>query len=417
MKFFFLSMLLSWVAAPAMAGSYGTSLSLGEVRAIANRPEVTNVDEFIAALPPEYLRNFTMMVESQSLQPATAGHPRLILFGADARTILAFTTDPDDPDRERIEMMSVNSVGGGWDFARIDLSEENPELDLHPPVCGSCHGTANGENRPIWGTYPEWPGSIMSSDGGMSDDQAQLLNSIIATAPESDRFRHLEFDRDEYIPLGSTFSMPGRLYPFTNIAFQFELARASSEATYLRVRDHAKIDLATATFLAAVCADQPLLDLAGRVVGRDGAESTRTAWSLVGVDEEEFQLHQFAFETPGASTWSSGESTLEYFLAFRLLWDVAQANPDMAAALQAIDAPRASAPSIPSVGYTAPNLLAAGHLMWSYGMEPHGEATQLFRGIIPDLNWSRVRGSFIDPGFPAFCPWARGVLEAAVATE
>ena len=157
--------------APDNSGQYP------RVQRFLDRHGITDPEQFIRALPPQYKQRFAMMYESGS--PAaphvSSEYPRVSSWGADGSFIFAWNTDPDAPDlfRQSVEFLRQND--DDWTAGVIDFSGETPEI-TEPQACSVCHGTLN---KPLWGQVDKWTGSesdFQRIQAG-ADDMEALLES------------------------------------------------------------------------------------------------------------------------------------------------------------------------------------------------------------------------------------------------
>ena len=127
------------------------------IQRFLDRHQVTSAEEFIAALPPLYLKRFAMMFRSGSpAQSHVSGeHPRVISWGADGEFIFSWNTDQAAPAmfRESVEFLRANETD--WSVGVIDFSGATPEI-TEPASCQSCHGALG---KPLWGEWNAWGGS------------------------------------------------------------------------------------------------------------------------------------------------------------------------------------------------------------------------------------------------------------------
>ena len=119
---------------------------------------IGTVDELIESLPPLHKRHVSLVFVSQALNKefVSRTHPRVVSWGADARFILSWASNPDAP--HNVEFLQHGAES--WDAGVIDFSGDEPELS-RPAVCSTCHGQME---RPIWGDYDEWRGTDSDKD-------------------------------------------------------------------------------------------------------------------------------------------------------------------------------------------------------------------------------------------------------------
>src|SRR5262252_5540105 len=64
------------------------------------------IDELLPRLDQDLLDNFTLVYETRGPQrDVDPLHPRVVLFGRDARLLLAFTGDPSGPNRDVLDVI------------------------------------------------------------------------------------------------------------------------------------------------------------------------------------------------------------------------------------------------------------------------------------------------------------------------
>jgi|SRR5579862_1794184 len=126
---------------------------------VTGRP-VDSIAELVPLLPEELRKNFTFVYDSRSpFKPGISPeYPRVILFTDDARLVLTFIGDERQPGFDLLETMA-------FDY-------ESAKFTLHPYLlpagerrswrpspeqarCARCHGA---DARPIFDSYPLWPG-------------------------------------------------------------------------------------------------------------------------------------------------------------------------------------------------------------------------------------------------------------------
>jgi hypothetical protein len=126
---------------------------------VTGRP-VDSIAELVPLLPEELRKNFTFVYDSRS--PFKSGispqYPRVILFTDDARLVLTFIGDERQPGFDLLETMAFD-----WETAKFNLhayllpAGERRSWRPSPEQarCARCHGA---DARPIYDSYPLWPG-------------------------------------------------------------------------------------------------------------------------------------------------------------------------------------------------------------------------------------------------------------------
>ena len=145
------------VAQQQVAGGLPETLTQENVLDYIRTEGVSTVEAFIEALPPLHKRHFISVFESQS--PAkeyiSGTYPRVVSWGADARFVVAWTTDPASPTGNQVEFLQPVPAEGRWIAGVIDFAASPPTI-TQPETCKSCHGELN---RPLWGAFPVWEGT------------------------------------------------------------------------------------------------------------------------------------------------------------------------------------------------------------------------------------------------------------------
>jgi hypothetical protein len=206
--------------------------SIEDFHRFALENQVTSVADFLSRLPREFRLNYVLMKESGSRHLASSKYPRGITFSRGARVFIAFSSHPDDPLREKLELAEALE-NGTWKFRELGFTNKKPELSQDDNACQSCH-TAN--LRPIWGAYPEWPGALGDEGGRVSSEEFALLKSLPTDPSTRDRFGFLQFElRDST----QAFYLPERSYNYANTVLNFELGRRASYTLYRRLKEQA----------------------------------------------------------------------------------------------------------------------------------------------------------------------------------
>lgn len=121
---------------------------------------VDSIEELVPLLPRELRENFTFVYDSRSpfRSSISPGHPRVILFAKDARLVLTFTGDERRPGFDLLESMSFDDASARFELHSFVLpaaQRSGSRLSPEASNCASCHGS---DSRPIFDSYPLWPG-------------------------------------------------------------------------------------------------------------------------------------------------------------------------------------------------------------------------------------------------------------------
>jgi cytochrome c553 len=134
---------------------------------------VDTISELIPLLPEELRKNFTFVYDSRS--PFRSGispeFPRVILFTDDGRLVLTFIGDERQPGFDLLETMSFDYESATFELhAYLLPAAERKSWRPSPEEarCARCHGA---DARPIFDSYPLWPGYYGSVQDTFPNDR------------------------------------------------------------------------------------------------------------------------------------------------------------------------------------------------------------------------------------------------------
>ena len=167
-------MLAGFLLQPGHSQTLPEQLTAETVMSFIEANNIETADELIESLPPLHKRHVSLVFESQALNKELVSreHPRVVAWGADARFILSWASNPEAPDNVEF----LKPLADRWDAGVIDFSGDEPELS-RPDVCSSCHGEMK---RPIWGDYDFWRGT--NDDKHLEQSEwSQILSDLEAS--------------------------------------------------------------------------------------------------------------------------------------------------------------------------------------------------------------------------------------------
>jgi hypothetical protein len=157
--------LAAWPIGPAAAAEGDAPFTEARLRELlkhnpqTGRP-VDSVAELVPLLPDELRKNFTFVYDSRSPFKAsiTPQLPRVILFTDDGRLVLTFIGDEQAPGADLLESMSFDDeqakfVMNAYLLPAAERRAWRPSAS--DAKCERCHGA---DPRPIFDSYPHWPG-------------------------------------------------------------------------------------------------------------------------------------------------------------------------------------------------------------------------------------------------------------------
>jgi hypothetical protein len=121
---------------------------------------VDSISELVPLLPRELRENFTLVYDSRSpFRPGISPEfPRVILFTNDARLVLTFIGDERQPGFDLLETMSFDYESAEFKLHAYLLpaaERKSWRPSAADARCARCHGA---DARPIFDSYPLWPG-------------------------------------------------------------------------------------------------------------------------------------------------------------------------------------------------------------------------------------------------------------------
>ena len=216
--------------------------------------EIATAEQFIEALPELHKQRFVFVYGSDGLgsEFVSGTHPRVISWGADARFVFAWTTNPDASGdfRELVEFLIPS--GTAWSAGAIDFSGSAPRVE-QPATCQSCHGPLN---KPLWGTYDGWVGTETTLQGEIDTNSDNMRNLVEST---NSRIRPLDFSGSDlsYGHHQRFFRTSDDLTPYMLAVEEIGMVLGLRHAEVLLQR--LKLDADYAQFAeSTVCSDFPI---------------------------------------------------------------------------------------------------------------------------------------------------------------
>lgn len=315
-------------------------LTAQKIMEFVSQQGVRSIDALLPSLPESHKKNVVFVHDSRSLQMATHEAPRQIMFGYDGRFLMAIGSVPDDPGSDFVEFAEFNDQTGFYEYGEISFAGAEPHLTRNPKSCEACHGAPA---RPIWGSYPDWPGVYSSDSGWLKGDEWNHFKAFYDAAQTSPRYAHLDI---EVLPQGETsgvFWLKDRRYQFPNTVFSFVLGNTVTLGAETRLKRHPRYDelrwLVLATSSAVGCERSAVgSELNARVkelyeqelkqntafAARFGEASRYSAavmvYRLLGIDPPtELQLGTIIGERPPWPFWYAGHLHVDEAMAWLIL--------------------------------------------------------------------------------------------------
>jgi hypothetical protein len=163
---------------------------------------VDSIAELVPLLPVELRSNFTFVYDSRSPFQASVSPelPRAVLFTDDARLVLTFTGDPVKPGFDLLETLAFDDHTAAFTLRSYQLPAVERRSWRPTPEetdCARCHGA---DARPIFDSYPLWPGFYGSVLDSFPRDRlgiAELAKyrAFLNGAAKSEPYRSLIFPK------------------------------------------------------------------------------------------------------------------------------------------------------------------------------------------------------------------------------
>jgi hypothetical protein len=241
----------------AQGPSYETIVDL-----IGSR-KLRSIDALLAQpeFSPAFRRGFTAVFRSKSIQYADPLNPRILLYGEDAKLVLAFTCATGDCVALPGSGIEHGPVAGGNDLELVQWRDATksfeyrsiafPEAgdgdvvfsDANPMKCLGCHKAT--DPRPNFEPYDQWPGMYGGNDDGaqpgiLTDGESRdTLDQFLATGTSRPRYRRLQELAEGYqyiYDYGGVHSVDARTAKYHNIDLNEALYLLNDERIVDRIR-------------------------------------------------------------------------------------------------------------------------------------------------------------------------------------
>jgi hypothetical protein len=182
-----------------------------------------SVEEALALLPEEMRLNYTLVYQSRSIQQGSLGAPRVLLFGTDAKLVVAFNGSPEQSAYDKLEILHFDDATETFELHSIGFGGTVTFSEANPATCTACHKVSP---QPIWKDYGsandpsghgQWPGTYGPTHDLVPPDLRPALLRFWSVAPQHARYRHLlrdpESDLFPYQPSGDRLRWQHRFRP------------------------------------------------------------------------------------------------------------------------------------------------------------------------------------------------------------
>jgi hypothetical protein len=241
-------------------------VTLDKIKHVVECCQIGTVEALLQKLPKEFRSRYVLVYSSRSRQGADPLYPRVIMFGLDAKTIIAFNGAPHQKFYASIEILQFNDATKTFLPAHevlfpSEFSRHHPAvapdfrtikfLNTPAPACTGCH---REEARPNWDPYDAWPGVYGSNDDTMPKVEAAAFSVF-----ERDilfkfgRYRYLE--KATHYPDNTGLRDYYRNHNRPNIQFTWLLSRLNAQANARAINNNDDLMPFRYAILAAVSCD------------------------------------------------------------------------------------------------------------------------------------------------------------------
>ena len=175
-------------------------LDFEKLQALIQTCGLKSIEQLLPLLPRGLRSSYALVYDSRSLQGASPDYPRVILFGKDAKLILAINGSPTQDRFNSIEAIQFRDSNKQFEFRDIQFDSAIPPVkppvfsERNPSLCLDCH--RYGRLRPNWDQFSMWPG-VFGSENGFIHHQEQSFYARYLAHRNEGRYQYLLEHSDE----------------------------------------------------------------------------------------------------------------------------------------------------------------------------------------------------------------------------
>lgn len=394
------------------------------VHQFALRNNITTVSDFLERLPDHFRKNFVLVKETGTNGLASLEHPRIVMFGADARFMLNVASDPADDDYERIDIAYLDDAIGDWEFSQLDFNSNPPRLNDDDTACQQCHGSPA---RPLWGEYLLWPGVIGDDPAPgpqaetLTPEDARRLNQLRSGEGNPARFNALIYD-DSYIA-GRSQKLRDHRYGHAMTIFNWKLCFAHAESLFdrLKLQQPENFRVLREEIILRGFYDR----YSGTATTREERQRIAALTARLGAQGDSIQAllaglgfdfaHEVSLDTlPGEEPnlgWNCASGNIDGIFFMHILNDLVETDPEVKRILESV--PKGIGVDgvfeCPDLGTNVMDLLTY-RMVQAY--QRRGEARQLTEETYFDVEASRTRSPLFDATADLLIPHLKSKISA-----
>lgn len=253
--FLSLSFVLATDDIRAYPASTGAVFHFQDLLKLLKTKTIDSPESFIGSLPDEMRRKYVLIYDSRNkIQYASPDQPRILLFNQDSSMAIAFEGVPNPAHKSTAEIIHFDRQKETFNFATLSFSEGTATLDKNPKICASCH-----HERPIWDSYPHWPG-IYGGTHTKSVAEEAMHRRFIDSSGKRGLYKYL--DGLSRRPVNDNATSLGGVPLFnSNRDISHELNELNSDRLFKKMRSHPRYGQYRAALLAGFSGSDDFIKL------------------------------------------------------------------------------------------------------------------------------------------------------------
>jgi hypothetical protein len=198
---------------PSKSFAQSLPLTYDGVVSLIQTQHVNSIEELLPLLPTPFRSSYTLVRDSMSMQASDALHPRVILYGQDAKLLMAFNGNSSQHGFDSLEMIQFRDDLAAFQMHLIEFPSAQNGLTAprfsgpNPKACLGCHGT---DPRPNWESYSDWPGMYGANDDRLNSDEEKSYAIFRKNRLSDPRYGALippgQYDQSPFSPSQSSVS-------------------------------------------------------------------------------------------------------------------------------------------------------------------------------------------------------------------
>ena len=176
--------------------AHAETYSFGSLKKLIETKNLTTIEATLQALPEFFRSKYALVFNSRSLQSASFEDPRVLLYQDGGTFIASFNGNETQKAYDSIETTEFDEATKEFNYREIHFPAKNEKngkvifSEANPDRCIKCHGLPT---RPIWDTYPLWPGVYGERyHSNLSDPEREGIKKFLERQPTHPRYQYLK---------------------------------------------------------------------------------------------------------------------------------------------------------------------------------------------------------------------------------